>query len=129
VSSSILAIVVDCRDARAVAQFWSAALDRAVIERNPREYRVGSPATEGTVLYFMDVPEPKGVKNRMHIDVVTHGRLEDEVERLLGLGAALVEFRTDPATLDNPDRWAVLTDPEGNEFCVTSTTTLSDWFD
>jgi len=129
VAASILAVVVDCVDASAQARFSRVALDRLVIERNPREYRVGDPATDATVLYFMDVPEPNVTKNRLHIDVITDGDLAIEVDRLHVLGAALTEYRTDASTLTNPDRWAVMTDPEGNEFCVTSTSTLSGWFD
>jgi predicted enzyme related to lactoylglutathione lyase len=128
-ASSILAVVVDCHDALAVAQFWAAALDRRITERNPREFTVGHPSADPTCLYFMEVAEPKAVKNRLHVDVITPGALDDEVERLRGLGAELVEVRTDPGTLTNPDRWAVMLDPEGNEFCVTSTTTLSGWFE
>jgi predicted enzyme related to lactoylglutathione lyase len=128
-SASILAVVVDCRDSMAVAQFWAAALDRRITERNPREFTVGALSSDATCLYFMDVPEQKSAKNRLHLDVITPGDLETEVERLRGLGAGLVEMRSDPGTLTNPDRWAVMTDPEGNEFCVTSTATLSGWYD
>jgi hypothetical protein len=129
VSAAILAVVVDCADACSLARFWAGVLDRIVVERNPREYRVGDPSTDGTVLYFMDVPEPKASKNRLHIDVVTAGALSTEVERLVLLGGTLTEYRTDPTALSNPDQWAVMADPEGHEFCVTSTATLSDWFE
>ena len=127
-SSEVLAVVVDCRDSRAVAEFWAAALERTIVERNPREYRVGDPVTDGTVLYFMEVPEPKIGKNRLHVDVIAHTTLEVEIEELEDLGATLVGIRTDAEALTNPDRWAVMTDPEGNEFCVTSTDTLSGWY-
>jgi Glyoxalase-like domain len=75
----------------------------------------------------MAVPEPKSVKNRLHLDVITDGSMEVEVQRLIDMGAHLIEVREDPDSLDNPDTWTVLTDPEGNEFCVTSTATLSGW--
>jgi glyoxalase superfamily protein len=39
----------------------------------------------------------------------------------------VVEVRQDPASYDNPDTWTVMRDPEGNEFCVTSTATLTGW--
>ena len=60
------------------------------------------------------MPEEKQVKNRMHMCLRPADRSRDEeVERLLGLGATLV------ADLRQGDRgWAVLADPEGNEFCV-----------
>ena len=73
----------------------------------------------------MAVPEPLTGKNRLHLDVVTTGSMEDEVARLADAGAELVEVRQDPPTYDNPDTWTVMRDPEGNEFCVTSTSTLT----
>jgi len=51
--------------------------------------------------------------------------MEAEVTRLVETGAQLVEVRQDPASFDNPDTWTVMRDPEGNEFCVTSTSTLT----
>lgn len=80
-----------------------------MVERNPEEFLVGDPAGEATPLYFMRVPEPKVGKNRLHLDLVTEGSLDDEVTRLQGLGARLVEY------------------PEGHVFCVSGTATLSGW--
>jgi hypothetical protein len=57
-------------------------------------------------LWFQQVPEPKQVKNRVHLDLVAG---EGELERLLSLGASVVERRPE---------WLVLADPEGNEFCL-----------
>ena len=65
-------------------------------------------------LLFLRVPEPKQVKNRMHLCLrpTDRGR-DEEVERILALGATMYDDRRDG------DRgWAVLADPEGNEFCV-----------
>jgi len=53
-----------------------------------------------------------------YLDLTTDGPLEDWVSQLVSVGATLVEMRQDPATFANPDTWAVLQDPEGNEFCV-----------
>jgi glyoxalase superfamily protein len=77
--------------------------------------------------YFMKVPEPKVAKNRVHWDLVTPGSLEEEVDVLTRAGARLVEVREDSGSMENPDRWAVMLDPEGNEFCITSSTTLTGW--
>ena len=62
---------------------------------------------------FANVPDPKTVKNRLHIDVnPTDRNQEDEVERIIRLGAA-------PADVGQGDvNWVVLADPEGNQFCV-----------
>jgi hypothetical protein len=66
---------------------------------------------------FLKVPEPKTIKNRVHICVRPVDRSRDEeVERLLGLGARLVDDLR-----DGDSGWAVLADPEGNEFCVLAT--------
>ena len=68
----------------------------------------------GPRLYFQRVPEPKTAKNRVHLDVpVDPGALDREVERLEALGASLVGFNSHPG-----HRWAVMADPEGNEFCL-----------
>lgn len=63
-------------------------------------------------LIFVPVPEPKSVKNRLHIDLNPHDR-DVEVERLIGLGAKRVDVGQGPEVT-----WVVLADPEGNEFCV-----------
>jgi hypothetical protein len=123
---SLLAVIVDCHDALRLAGFWAEVLGGAATPRNPGECVVISPGG-GTPLYFMEVPEPKRGKNRLHLDVATPGSMQDEVERLVALGATLHEVRTDPASFDNPDTWTVMTDPEGHEFCVSSTSTLTGW--
>ena len=117
-AASLLAVVVDCRDSLSQATYWAAALGHQLSERNVHEYEVADPAGAGTPLYFMNVPETKTVKNRLHVDITTEGSIDDEVARLAAMGARLIEMRQDPPTLTNPDTWAVMQDPEGNEFCV-----------
>ncbi|MFI6150313.1 VOC family protein [Streptomyces sp. NPDC051109] len=108
-------VAIDCADAYGLARFWSGVtgcpLDPAAAPGD-RETQVLS--AQGPVLYFNQVPEPKTVKNRMHLCLRPETSRDREVDRLLGLGAALV------ADHRNPDGsgWAVLADPEGNEFCV-----------
>jgi predicted enzyme related to lactoylglutathione lyase len=117
-ATSLTAIVVDCRDCFSQANWWATALGRQVSQRNPNEYEVYDTSGGGTRLYFMNVPEAKIAKNRLHVDIATDGSIQDEVARLVAAGGTLVEMRQDPATLPNPDTWAVMQDPEGNEFCV-----------
>ncbi len=81
----------------------------------------------GGSLYFMKVPEPKTSKNRLHLDLLADGSMDTEVARLVAAGAQVVEVRQDPASLDNPDTWTVMRDPQGNEFCVTSSATVTGW--
>jgi len=64
-------------------------------------------------LLFFRVPEPKTVKNRVHVDLAAKDS-EVEIDRLVGLGASRVEYRE--GGLGNS--WTVMLDPEGNEFCI-----------
>ncbi|MFF2535643.1 VOC family protein [Streptomyces cyaneofuscatus] len=68
----------------------------------------------GRRLLFQRVPEPKTVKNRLHIDVHTApGERDAQAERLVALGARVLRAVDEPG-----GSWLVLADPEGNEFCV-----------
>jgi hypothetical protein len=124
---NVFTVVIDCADPRLEAAFWAEALSYEIRERNTDEYLVSDPAGKAFPLYFMKVPEPKMGKNRFHLDLVTEGSMSEEVDRLVRLGARVVDVRQDPDTLENPDTWTVLEDVEGNVFCVTSSTTLSGW--
>ena len=71
-------------------------------------------AGTGRRILFQAVPEPKTVKNRVHLDLVVGPEDRDaEVERLLGLGATVVGVHE-----GDEGRWTLLVDPEGNEFDV-----------
>lgn len=124
-SLSLLAVIVDCQDPRRQAQFWAEVLAYTVSQRNPDEFLVADPAGIGGSLYFMKVPEPNVGKNRLHLDVVTEGSMQDEVARLVAAGGEVVEVRRDPDYYDNPDTFTVMHNPEGNVFCVTTTATLT----
>jgi hypothetical protein len=126
-SLTLFTVVVDCMDPVRQAGFWSKALGYEVRERNADEFLVSDPAGVAFPLYFMEVPDPTVGKNRWHVDLLTAGDMRDEVDRLVALGARLVEVRQDPDTLDNPDTWSVLEDPEGNVFCVSSERTRTGW--
>ncbi|PRH76180.1 glyoxalase [Streptomyces solincola] len=113
--SMVQNVAIDCADAYGLARFWSGATGRPM---HPDD-RPGAPEAqvlpaEGPVLHFNQVPEPKTAKNRLHLCLRPETSREEEVERLLGLSATFV------ADHRNPDGsgWAVLADPEGNEFCV-----------
>jgi hypothetical protein len=66
------------------------------------------------VLSCYRTPEPKVVKNRAHIDIRAGLRRDEEVERLIGLGASLFADHREP----DGSGFVVLADPDGNEFCV-----------
>ena len=64
------------------------------------------------------MPERKENKNRVHVDVETEdSTMEAEIERLVGIGATVVE-RKEYATDSWTAIWTIMLDPEGNEFCV-----------
>lgn len=115
-SSHVLHVSVDCADPYALASFWSRVLGRPVgPEDRPGDPEVEVLLEEGPTLLFLRVPEEKAGKNRLHLDLrPTTGLRDAEVERVLGLGARMVDDRRNP----DGTGWAVLADPEGNEFCV-----------
>ncbi|MGW5052387.1 VOC family protein [Actinokineospora sp. NPDC004072] len=114
-TSTVQNIVVDCADAYGLAVFWSQVVGCPLAEGDqPGDPEAVVVLPSGTALFFAQVPEPKTVKNRLHLCLKPDERREDEVERLLGIGATMVDDRRKPDGYG----WAVLADPEGNEFCV-----------
>ena len=108
-------VAIDCADAYTLAQFWSGVTGRPLDpEDKPGDPEVQVLLPEGPVLYFNQVPEAKTVKNRIHLCLRPETSRDQEVQRLLALGATLVADRRNP----DGSGWAVLADPEGNEFCV-----------
>jgi predicted enzyme related to lactoylglutathione lyase len=113
-------MVLDANDPARLASFWAAALgwqadlddlpDEAAVLPEGFEY----PGTSAVPLVFIPVPEPKVAKNRIHLDLATQTPAEQQelVDRLLELGATPVDVGQGDV------QWAVLADPEGNEFCV-----------
>jgi predicted enzyme related to lactoylglutathione lyase len=113
--SSVLNVSVDCADPYKLSQFWSEVTGNPIPEEDqPGDDEVGFQLNDDTALLFLRVPEPKTVKNRLHLCLQPDIPRDEEVERLLGLGATLVDDRRNP----DGTGWAVLADPEGNEFCV-----------
>ncbi|MGW1995442.1 VOC family protein [Embleya sp. NPDC001921] len=115
-SSHVLHVSVDCADPYALASFWSQVLGRPLgPEDRPGDPEVEVLLEEGPTLLFLQVPEEKAGKNRLHLDLrPTTGLRDAEVERVVALGGRLVDDRRNP----DGTGWAVLVDPEGNEFCV-----------
>lgn len=120
---------VDCRDPRRLAEFWCAVLgyvgyedrDGKLVEIGPdpqlggeerlAELRRG-PAVPS--VGFVQVPEPKNGKNRLHFEVAPiDGDQDAELARLIGLGARKVDIGQGAGR-----SWVVMADPEGNEFCL-----------
>ena len=120
-------IVIDCERPSRLARFWAAALDdydvaaydAEELERL-RSIGIEDPMDDPTVLvettssvprlWFQKVPEPKRVKNRVHLDLCADD-VGSELSRLVSLGAVVADGQPNPELV-------VLLDPEGNEFCL-----------
>lgn len=133
-------VTFDARHPQELAEFWATAL-RYEVQPPPAgyetweafaeaheirpEYRGGiaailDPAGQGPRVLFLEVPEGKTAKNRVHLDINVgegaddpHAAVEEHVAKLVRMGATYVKRFEDPAGF-----WIVCQDPEGNEFCV-----------
>jgi Glyoxalase-like domain len=125
-------ITVDARDPRRLAAFWAVALGYVLQPPLPgylirsagadeEQYTaIVDPTGLGPRLLFQRVPEPKTIKNRVHLDVnAGHGAgdrrraVRAHVAQLVAAGATVVREMNEASGW-----WMVLTDPEGNEFCL-----------
>lgn len=110
-------VVIDCSDPEGLAAFWGAVLGLDVgfrLGEAPQYVQLTEAGTGAIVLVFQRVPEPKTVKNRLHLDLVV-----DDVEAassrigvLGGTGALQEDFD------EYGYQWRRVADPEGNEFCL-----------
>ncbi|MFD9500950.1 VOC family protein [Streptomyces sp. NPDC060035] len=113
-------LVIDCADPDRLAAFWSMVLGYAELGReDDGSIEIGPPDTGSLqpTLVLSPSSEPRTGKLRLHIDVSATDRDQDaELERLLALGAR-------PADVGQTGTGSrhVLTDPEGNEFCLLHT--------
>jgi Glyoxalase-like domain len=137
-------VVFDCADPNRLARFWAEALgyklddppegyerwedwlrDQGIPEERWNDASaVVDPDGDGPRIYLQRVPEPKTVKNRVHLDLDVSGgasvpierrreQVDAEVERLVGIGATRLR-----AVEELGVYWVVMHDPEANEFCV-----------
>jgi len=113
-TGAVAAIVQDCQDPGAIAALWSAITGRPIDRQTDTVVSMRLADGKGPWLALVRNPDPKTVKNRVHIDVAPFAADDqaEEVERLLALGAR----HTDIGQGDVP--WVLLSDPQGNEFCV-----------
>jgi predicted enzyme related to lactoylglutathione lyase len=110
-----LDLVLDCAEPRALEEFWRDALGyRSYFSGDAYVVLVPADDSNASPLVLQRVPEPKVGKNRMHVDLVTDD-VEEEVERLLGLGATRLH---EGVRSEGGITWVTLADPVGNELCV-----------
>jgi hypothetical protein len=115
----ITCVTVDCADPGRVAEFWNAALHWGGVAVAPDgSGAICGPPGGGTYLEFVKVPESKTVKNRVHLGCTAGAldALDDEIERLEGLGASVAWEEDFPE--GSGYRNVILRDVEGNEFCL-----------
>lgn len=138
--SRTVQVTFDATDAYALCAWWSdilgyemedvtervqQVLDQGYVTEADIERRDGrlffagvatarDPEGTGPRLYVQSVPEPKTAKNRVHLDLtVNQEDLDAEVAEVVAKGGTFVEFGAHPG-----QRWAVMRDPDGNEFCL-----------
>ena len=110
---------VNALDAYRQSVWWADLLGYHEAAADPNEpgheeCMIFSPDGRSRVL-FIEVPDDKVVKNRLHFDVSpTDGTRDEEVERLVGLGATVFADHRKP----EGGGWVTMADPEVNEFCV-----------
>lgn len=110
-----LDLVLDCAEPQLLEAFWRDALGyRTYYSGESHVVLVPNDDSNASPLVLQQVPEPKVAKNRMHVDLVTDD-IEDEVQRILALGATRVHEGIQSA---GEVRWVTLVDPVGNELCV-----------
>jgi predicted enzyme related to lactoylglutathione lyase len=118
-TSRIAVLAVDAQDPARVADFWCQVLGWVVHERDEDGFvTIAAPGARpdagDLAIDIAPVPEPKTIKNRLHLDLRADGTTRDEeLDRLLALGARRVDVGQGPDV-----SWVVLADPEGNEFCL-----------
>jgi hypothetical protein len=112
---------IDCANAFELSEFWKKVLGYVDDPEDPNfpgheECAIHDPET-GHTLLFLEVPEAKSIKNRLHLDLRPRRDTQDqELAHLLDLGATQV---ADRRGIHGPGSgWVVLADPEGNEFCI-----------
>ena len=137
-------VTFDCADPAALAKFWAEVLGYKVQDPPPgyptweaflraqgiqedqwnSRSAIVDPDGAGPRIFFQRVPEPKIVKNRVHLDVNVSGgphvpleerrrRVDDAVNRVVAIGATRLRSYE-----EHGEYWVVMADPEGNEFCL-----------
>jgi predicted enzyme related to lactoylglutathione lyase len=114
VAAQFTELIVDSTDPEKLADFWSAVLGWTRTANDEHGLvELVSPNGQGPSIVFVAVSGEKRTKNRLHIDVNPVGCDQDEeLTRLLALGAMEIDIG------QGEQRWVVLADPEGNEFCL-----------
>ena len=110
-------MVINCADLERMTRFWSRALGLVPSPTEPGgDFRVLR--GDRSNLSLQRSRTPVTARDQMHLDLYSPDQAA-EVERLTALGATFVRHHEDP-----DDDYVVMTDPEGNEFCVVAVASL-----
>ncbi len=114
-TATVRSVMLDCHDVDVMVDFWGQLLGLEQKLRFPGYAWMSRMTEGGQSLAFQQVPEPKTVKNRMHLDM---GSSDPDafVARVEALGGTRLQGHEISGF-----SWTVCADPEGNEFCVTRT--------
>ena len=110
-AGTLYAITMDVNDLETCAKFWSQVLGTEILYQNEKYLRLGHKGERPTLL-LQKVPEPHKVKNRVHIDLDVPD-LDAAVRRVHELGGNKLRELNEYGI-----KWAVMSDPDGNEFCL-----------
>ena len=113
-NSAQLGLVLDCVDPERLAEFWAPALGYVNLGTAGAYVALYPDGRPGPKLLLQRVDEPKAAKNRMHFDIEV-ADIHAEADRLVALGATRV---SEAPCSEHGSTWMLMTDPEGNEFCV-----------
>jgi predicted enzyme related to lactoylglutathione lyase len=107
---------ITCDGSPQVGHFWSEALGWPLVWDQDEETAIRAPHGTGPFITWGPPLPPKLTKNRLHLDIAPpeHGDQRAEVDRLISLGATRIDIGQGDVD------WAVMADPDGNEFCVLS---------
>ena len=109
-----IGLVLDCADPQRLAEFWGPALGYTNLGAAGTYVLLVDEHGGRPKLLLQGVPEPKAVKNRMHVDIEV-ADVETEAARLEALGARRADAGPHH---EHGSTWIVMADPEGTEFCV-----------
>ncbi len=112
-TSLVDALTVDCGRPAVLVDFWCEVLGYVRGGADEDSQWIVDPDGRGWTMLFQIVPEARVLKNRLHLDLRPPASMEAEVVRLEGLGATSVRL-----VAEGGGFWTIMTDPEGNEFCV-----------
>ena len=108
---TLYAVTMDVNDLDTCARFWSQVLGTEILFQNEQYLRLGKKGERPSML-LQKVPEPRTVKNRVHIDLDVSD-LDAAVARVKELGGNKLKELHEYGI-----KWAVMADPDGNEFCL-----------